>query len=159
MIAADNHYVNTELIMPPIDLQQDERGRVLASLIDEYGSAAALGRAVGVCQPAAALWVKRGYMSRRAAFALAEKTGRMKEEFRPDLTAEEWAQEFPGPNPGVKPVAITGDAKLLVSLAKQFGSVSNLCAAAFCSVSDYHTWKSRGRIPAIKLPTFLGLQK
>lgn len=145
--------------MPPIDLQQDDRGRVLASLIAEYGSAAALGRVVGVCQPAAALWVKRGYMSRRAAFTLAEITGREKEEFRPDLTAEEWAREFPGPNPGVKPVAITDDAKLLVNLAEQFGSVKDLCAAAFISVSDYHTYKSRGRIPAIKLPTLLSLQK
>ena len=66
---------------------------------------------------------------------------------------------IPRSESGVKPVAITGDAKLLVSLAKQYGSVSNLCAAAFCSVSDYHTWKSRGRIPAIKLPTLLSLQK
>lgn len=145
--------------MPPIDLQQDDRGRVLASLIDEYGSAAALGRAVGVCQPAAALWVKRGYMSRRAACALAEITGREKEEFRPDLTAEEWARGFAGPVPGMPPVALTNDAKLLVSLASQFGSVKDLCAAAFCSVSDFHTWKTRGRIPAIKLPTLLSLQK
>lgn len=144
--------------MPPIDLQRDDRGRALASLIEEYGSAAALGRAVGVCQPAAALWVKKGCISRRAAVTLAEKTGRMKEEFRPDLTAEEWARDFAGPVPGMPPVAATDDAKLLVKLAKQFGSVSDLCAAAFCSVSDYHTWKSRGRIPAIKLPTLLSLQ-
>lgn len=145
--------------MPPIDLQQDDRGRALASLIAEYGSAAGIGRVVGVCQPATAMWVKRGYISRRAACALADITGRMKEEFRPDLSEAEWAQEFPGWNPGIKPVASTDDAKLLVRLADQFGSVSNLCSAAFCSVSDYHTWKSRGRIPAIKLPTFLSLQK
>lgn len=145
--------------MPPIDLQQDDRGRVLASLIEEYGSAAALGRAVGVCQPAAALWVKKGYMSRRAACTLAEITGRMKEEFRPDLTAEEWARDFEGPVPGRPPVATTKDAKLLISLAKQFGSVKALCAAAFISVGDYHTYKTRGRIPAIKLPTLLSLQK
>lgn len=145
--------------MPPIDLQQDDRGRALASLIAEYGSAAALGREVGVCQPAAALWVKKGCMSRRAAVTLAEKTGRMKEEFRPDLTAEEWARDFAGPVPGAPPVATTQDAKLLISLAKQFGSVKALCSAAFISVSDYHTYKSRGRIPAIKLPTLLSLQK
>lgn len=145
--------------MPPIDLQQDDRGRVLASLIAEYGSAAELARATNFKPTAVAMWVQRGYMSRRAAYRLAEVTGRMKEEFRPDLSEAEWDQEFPGPNPGIKPVPTTQDAKLLVKLAKQFGSVKALCEAAFITVSDYHTYKSRGRIPAIKLPTFLGLQK
>jgi hypothetical protein len=98
-------------------------------------------------------------MSRRAAVTLAKKTGRMKEEFRPDLTAEEWARNFTGPVPGIPPVATTDDAKLLVRLAEQFGSVKDLCAAAFISVGAYHTYKSRGRIPAIKLPTFLSLEK
>lgn len=145
--------------MPPIDLQQDDRGRVLASLIAEYGSNAALGRATEFSAGAVAMWVQRGYMSKRAAIRLAEKTGRMKEEFRPDLSEAEWDQEFPGPNPGVKPSVTTQDGKLLVSLAKQFGSVKALCQAASISVSDYHTYKSRGRIAAIKLPTLLGLQK
>lgn len=145
--------------MPPIDLQQDDRGRALASVIDEYGSSAALARATGFRPAAVGMWVQRGYMSRRAAYTLAEATGRMKEEFRPDLTAEEWAREFAGPVPGTPPVAQTQDARLLIGLAKQFGSVKGLCAAAFCSVQDYHTWKSRGRIPAIKLPTLLSLQK
>lgn len=145
--------------MPPVDLQEDDRGRALASLITEYGSNAELARATGFRPAAVGMWVQRGYMSRRAAYTLAEVTGRMKEEFRPDLTAEEWARDFAGPVPGTPPVAATQDAKLLVSLAEQFGSVKDLCAAAFCSVSDFHTWKTRGRIPAIKLPTMLSLQK
>jgi len=145
--------------MPPIDLQQDDRGRALASLIDEYGSNAELARATGFRPAAVGMWVQRGYISRRAAYTLAEVTGREKEEFRPDLTAEEWAREFAGPVPGQPPIATTQDSKLLISLAKQFGSVKDLCAAAFISVSDYHTYKSRGRIPAIKLSTLLSLQK
>lgn len=145
--------------MPPIDLQQDDRGRALASLIAEYGSNAELARATGFKPTAVAMWVQRGYMSRRAAYTLAEVTGREKEEFRPDLSEVEWAREFAGPVPGQPPVISTQDGKLLVSLAKQFGSVKALCEAAYCSVSDYHTWKTRGRIPAIKLPTLLGLQK
>jgi hypothetical protein len=157
--AKHNHYVNTELIMPPIDLQQDDRGRALASVIEEFGSNAELGRVTGFRPAAVGMWVQRGYMSRRAAYTLAEVTGREKEEFRPDLTAEEWARDFAGPVPGEPPVAQTQDAKLLVNLARQFGSVKALCSAAFISVSDYHTYKSRGRIPAIKLPTLLGLQK
>lgn len=145
--------------MPPIDLQQDDRGRALASVIAEFGSSAALARATGFRPAAVGMWVQRGYMSRRAAVRLADKTGRMKEEFRPDLCEAEWDQEFPGPNPGIKPSATTQDAKLLVKLAEQFGSVKELCTAAFISVSDYHTYKSRGRIPAIKLPTLMALQQ
>lgn len=145
--------------MPPIDLQKDDRGRALASVIAEYGGNAALARATGFRRDAVGMWVQRGYMSRRAAYRLAEATGRMKEEFRPDLSEAEWDQEFPGPNPGIKPVAATSDAKLLIALADQFGSVKALCAAASITVGDYHTYKTRGRIPAIKLPTFLSLQK
>ena len=157
--AKHNHYVNTDFNMPPIDLQKDDRGRALASLIAEYGSNAELARATGFRRDAVGMWVQRGYISRRAAYTLEEVTGRMKEEFRPDLTAEEWAREFAGPVPGQPPVVTTQDAKLLVQLATQFGSVKALCAAAFITVSDYHTYKSRGRIPAIKLPTLLSLQK
>lgn len=145
--------------MPPIDLQQDDRGRALASVIAEFGSNAELARATGFRPAAVGMWVQRGYMSRRAAYTLAEATGREKEEFRPDLSAEEWARDFAGPVPGQPAVATTKDAKLLVNLAEQFGSVKALCAAAFISVSDYHTYKSRGRIPAIKLPTLMGLKK
>lgn len=145
--------------MPPIDLQQDDRGRALASVIAEYGGNAALARATGFRRDAVGMWVQRGYMSRRAAYTLAEVTGREKEEFRPDLTAEEWAKDFAGPVPGEKPEPTTQDAKLLVQLAKQYGSVKALCAAAFITVGDYHTYKTRGRIPAVKLPTFLSLQK
>lgn len=145
--------------MPPIDLQKDDRGRALASVIAEYGSSAALGRATGFGPAAVGMWIQRGYMSRRAAYRIAEATGRMKEEFRPDLSEAEWDQEFPGPNPGIKPEPTTQDAKLLVALADQFGSVKALCAAAFITVGDYHTYKTRGRIPAIKLPTMLALQK
>jgi hypothetical protein len=145
--------------MPPSDLQKDDRGLALASVIAEYGSNAELARATGFGPAAVAMWVQRGYMSRRAAYTLAEVTGREKEEFRPDLTAEEWARDFAGPVPGCPPKPTTADAKLLVSLAEQFGSVKALCAAAYCSVSDYHTWKTRGKIPLIKLPTLLELQK
>lgn len=141
------------------NLQKDDRGRVLASLIEEYGSNAALGRATGFSAGAVAMWVQRGYVSKRAAIRLADKTGRMKEEFRPDLSDAEWDQEFPGPNPGIKPSNHTQDGVLLVRLAKQYGSVKALCEAAQCKVSDYHTWKSRGKISAIKLPTLLGLKK
>ncbi len=145
--------------MPPIDLQQDDRGRALASVIAEFGSSAALARATGFRPAAVGMWVQRGYMSRRAAYTLAEATGREKEEFRPDLSVEEWDRDFAGPIPGQPPVATTKDAKLLVKLAEQHGSVKGLCEAAFISVSDYHTWKTRGRIPAIKLPTLAGLLK
>lgn len=145
--------------MPPTDLQKDDRGRALASVLAEYGSNAALARATGFRPDAVAMWLQRGYMSRRAAYKLAEVTGREKEEFRPDLSAEEWVREFAGPVPGEKPVPKTQDAKLLVRLAKQYGSVKALCEAAYITVGDYHTYKSRGRIPAIKLPTFMALKK
>jgi hypothetical protein len=145
--------------MPPIDLQQDDRGRALASVIAEFGSSAELARVTGFRPAAVGMWVQRGYMSRRAAIRLEAATGRMKEEFRPDLSEAEWDQEFPGPNPGIKPEATTSDAKLLVALAAQFGSVKALCAAAFITVGDYHTYKTRGRIPAVKYPTLLALQK
>lgn len=145
--------------MSKADLQKDDRGRALASLLAEYGSNAALGRAAGFGPATVGMWLQRGYISRRAAISLAEATGRMKEEFRPDLSDAEWNQDFPGWNPGIKPEPVTSDAKLLVKLAKQYGSVRAVCEAAFVSVGDYHTYKSRGRIPAIKLPTFLALQK
>jgi len=98
-------------------------------------------------------------MSKLGALRMEEVTGRSRLEFRPDLDITDWDTKQQGPIPKKKPVAKTADAKLLVQLAEQFGSVKALCAAAFVTVGDYHTWKTRGRIPAIKLPTFLELQK
>lgn len=140
-------------------LVKTDRGAALLSLLDEYGSPAELGRAVNEDRTVIIMWVNRGWISIRGAINIADRTGRMKEEFRPDLCGAEWERRFPGPVPGQETVVDTEDGRLLMRLAEQFGSVSHLCAAAGITVATYHQWKSRGRIPAIKLPTMLMLVK
>lgn len=138
-------------------LQSTECGRVLLSLISEYGSQAKLASACGFSKDVVAKWVEVGRISRRGAIALEELTGRMKEEFRPDLPPSQWNHQIPGRVPGKAAEINTPDSRLLVRLAEKFGSVAELCKAAHITVNSYHQWKSRGRIPAIKLPTLAAM--
>lgn len=140
-------------------LSRTEEGLALLKLIDEYETPMKLAEKLGFDEQQVRQWIYKGKMSKRGAVQIEESTGRKKIELRPDVCAAGWTVRQQGPVPKKPPIASTPDAKLLVKLAEQFGSVKDLCAAAFISVSDYHTYKSRGRIPAIKLPTLAGLLK
>jgi len=140
-------------------LSKTPEGNMLLGAILLHKGPTKLAAFLNVSPMAVRQWVYSGRMSIRGAEAMAELTKRDKREFRPDLSDEEWGREPPGPVPGSPPEAKTADAKLLVKLAAQYGSVEALCAAAYITVANYHTWKSRGRIPAIKLPTLMALQK
>lgn len=140
-------------------LTQTPEGSALLELIDQYKTPALLASALGFNQQSVRQWILRGRISKRGALRVSDSLGYSKEALRPDLQSDEWDRKPVGAEYGRKPVARTGDAKLLVDLAEQFGTVKSLCDAAYCSVADYHTWKSRGKIPAIKLPTLLALQQ
>lgn len=127
----------------------------MLSLLDEFTSQAAIAKVAGVDAPTVWKWFELGRMSRRGAIAMAEATGREKEEFRPDLMAKDWEMKISGRVPSQAAANDTADARLLVQLAEKYGSVRELCDLVSITVSDYHTWKSRGRIPAIKLPTLM----
>lgn len=140
-------------------LNDTARGAALMRLVDEYGTPIKLAVGLGFDEQLVRQWIHKACISRSGALRMEEITGRSRLEFRPDLDMAAWDKKQQGPIPKKPPVAKTADAKLLVELAIQYGSVKALCAAAFISVGDYHTYKSRGRIPAIKLPTFLALKK
>jgi hypothetical protein len=140
-------------------LNETDRGRALLSVINEFGGNLPLAKKLGVTANRVGMWVHRGFMSMRGASDLAELTGRERSEFRPDLSDADWDRAFAGPVPGKKPECKTADSRLLVELAEKYGSVSKLCEKAYISVGDFHTWKSRGKIPAIKLTTMLMLQR
>lgn len=139
-------------------LSETDRGRALLAVLNEFGSNAALAKKAGVGASVVGIWVWRGFMSMRGAQELANSTGRERSEFRPDLSDSAWDRAFAGPVPGKKPECKTADSQLLVELAEKHGSVANLCEKAYITVGDYHTWKSRGRIPAIKYPTLVALR-
>lgn len=126
------------------------RGRVLLALIEEFGSSVLLAEKIGVSSSVVGAWVSLGKISMRGANLLAEKLNRPREEFRPDLSAEDWDRAFPGPVPGKPAANDTDDAKLLVSLAQQSGGVPALCKKLDISISIFHNWKSRGKIPTRK---------
>lgn len=140
-------------------LDETPEGKALLAVVARYGSPQAMAKSLDIDPQHIRQWLYRGRMSKHGALKIAETELHTKEELRPDLSEGDWGKLPVGAAPHKQPVATTEDAKLLVRLAEQHGSVKDLCAKAFCTVSDYHTWKSRGRIPAIKLPTFLGLQQ
>lgn len=140
-------------------LSETDEGLVLLGLIETHGSPNALAEATGIPAQWVRQWCYDGRVSKQGAIDIAEKLGLTKERIRPDVPAEGWAKKEVEPKPPRNPVARNEDARLLVELAEKFGSVRKLCDAAFCHPGDYHTWKTRGRIPAIKLPTFLALKQ
>lgn len=139
-------------------LRQTDCGRALLSLLEHYGGTAELAAFIGVAQPVVTNWVMAGRASTQGAIEIARATGREREEFRPDLVGDQWDRPRGKRLSGaVEPR--TEDAKLLVDLANQHGSTIAFCEAAAIKPSDYHTWKSRGRIPAIKLPSLLAMKR
>ena len=129
-------------------LKRTAQGKVIIALLAEYGSSVALAKAAGVNPDSVARWIAEGKISMRGATSLAEATGRDRKEFRPDLSDADWPTAFPGPVPGAPPKNWTKDAKLLIKAAKKNGPVSALCESLGISVGNFHTWKTRGKIPA-----------
>ncbi len=123
-------------------------GRVLLSVIEEFGSSVLVAEKIGVNSTVVSTWVQHEKISMRGAKLLAEATGREKEEFRPDLSAKDWERKFPGPVPGQASANDSEDAKLLADIAHDMGGVTSVCKALDISASIYHNWKSRGKIPA-----------
>lgn len=139
-------------------LQETECGRVLLSLLDQFGDYPGIAKAAGVDNQTVRVWFYKGAISVRGAEKLAAATCIDRKVFRPDIADEAWDKGYPGPIPGHKPRSQSADAKLLVSLKAKFGTVAEVCRAAGIGVADYHLWKSRGRIPALKLPALLALK-
>lgn len=123
-------------------------GRALLSVIEEFGSSVLVAEKIGVNSTVVSTWVQHEKISMRGARLLAEATGRKKEEFRPDLSAKDWERRFPGPVPGKAVVSGSEDARLLADLAHDLGGVAAFCKKLDISVSIFHNWKSRGKIPA-----------
>jgi DNA-binding transcriptional regulator YdaS (Cro superfamily) len=137
--------------------QSGDCGRALLSVIQEFGSSVLLAEKIGVASTVISTWVQLEKISMRGARLLAEATGREKEEFRPDLSAKDWERKFPGPVPGQDSIKDSEDARLLADLAKKFGGVPRLCGVLGVSVSIYHNWKSRGKIPVRRRETIRAL--
>jgi DNA-binding transcriptional regulator YdaS (Cro superfamily) len=138
-------------------LSLTEEGRVLLNLIESHGSPSMLAARLKVDPQSVRHWLYVGSIPKSAAIAAAPILKVKREDLRPDLPADAWKPKVVE-KPVREPIARTEDAKLLVSLADKFGGVKELCAAAMCTSAEFHTWKTRGRIPAIKLPTFLALK-
>lgn len=137
-------------------------GQALLALLQTHGSPINLARALNVEAQAVRQWVYAGVMPKSAAMIFAGQLGMQPSDLRPDLPADAWVQkvkEDKPPKPSKQPVERTEDAKLLAGLAVKYGSVKAVCEAAHCTDSEFRTWKYRGRIPAIKLPTFLALNQ
>lgn len=134
-------------------------GRALKTLLDKHGGTLALASSLGIYDSTVQKWAEKGKVSKRGARLVESVLGVKKEKMRPDLTEKDWLAGEPGKGIMEEFIPKTDDSRLLIGLADKFGSVKELCAAAFCTPGDYHTWKSRGRIPAIKLPTFLALNR
>lgn len=130
--------------------------RALLALLEEFRSSVLLAEKIGVNRSVIYMWKRNGKVSMRGATLLAEKLGRTKEEFRPDLKPEDWARDFPGPVPGQPAANATDDAKLLVSAAQKFGGTAALCAKLGITIQTFHMWKSRGKIPNRR---FAGVQE
>lgn len=140
-------------------LNLTEEGRVLLRLVETHGSPADLARKLGVDPQSVRSWIYVGAIPKTSAMRAAKILKVRAKDLRPDLPASEWVVKKAVEKPVRQPVARSDDARLLLTLAEKYGSVKALCAAAFCTPGDFHTWKTRGRIPAIKLPTFLALQR
>ncbi len=128
--------------------QAGDCGRALLSVINEFGSSVLVAEKIGVNSTVVSTWVQHEKISMRGAKLLAEATGREKEEFRPDLSSKDWERKFPGPIPGQPAVIDSEDAQLLADLAHDLGGVPVLCKKLDISISIFHNWKSRGKIPA-----------
>lgn len=140
-------------------LNLTEEGCALLLLVLDSGSPADLARKLGVDPQAVRSWIYVGAIPKSAAIRAAKILKVKPQDLRPDLPASAWVVKKAVEKPARQPVARSDDARLLLTLADKYGSVKALCAAAFCTPGDFHTWKTRGRIPAIKLPTFLALQR
>lgn len=140
-------------------LAQTLEGLALLNLLDKHGTPSDLAKKLKVDPQAVRQWIYAGAIPKGAAIAAAKALKVKAATLRPDLPASAWEVKAEEEKPARKPVARTDDARLLVALAEKFGTVKDLCAKAHCTVSEFHTWKTRGRIPAIKLPTFLALNQ
>jgi hypothetical protein len=140
-------------------LSLTSEGRVLLNLVETYGSPSELANKLGIDPQAVRSWIYNGFIPQSAAIRAAKILKVRPHDLRPDLPGSAWVVKIAPVKPTHQPVARSEDARLLLTLAKKYGSVKALCAAAFCTPGDFHTWKTRGRIPAIKLPTFLALQQ
>lgn len=140
-------------------LRMTTEGQVLIDLIAGYGSPVALARKLGADPQAVRSWIYVGAIPKLAAIRAAKILKVKPQDLRPDLPASAWVVKKAVEKPVREPVARSADARLLLTLAEKYGSVKALCAEASCTPGDFHTWKTRGRIPAIKLPTFLALQQ
>lgn len=140
-------------------LKLTDEGWALLELVNDHGSPADLARKLGVDPQAVRSWIYVGAIPKSAAIRAAKIIKVKPQDLRPDLPASAWVVKKAVEKPARQPVARSDDARLLLTLADKYGSVKALCAAAFCTPGDYHTWKTRGRIPTIKLPTFLALQR
>lgn len=166
MIATNNCYVNGAISMKKTiatktaeRLGQTQEGLALLGLLEKHGTPSDLAKKLDVDAQAVRQWVYAGAIPKGAAIKAASVLKIKAAALRPDLPASAWEVKAEEEKPARKPVARTEDARLLVALADKFGTVKDLCAAAHCTVSEFHTWKTRGRIPAIKLPTFLALNQ
>ena len=140
-------------------LKLTDEGWALLELVNDHGSPADLARKLGVDPQSVRSWIYVGAIPKSAAIRAARILRVKPQDLRPDLPASAWVVKKSVEKPSRQPVARSDDARLLLALADKYGSVKALCAAAFCTPGDFHTWKTRGRIPAIKLPTFLALQR
>lgn len=140
-------------------LAASQEGCALLALVTTHGSPADLARKLGVDPQAVRSWIYVGAIPKSAAIRAAKILKVKPQDLRPDLPASAWAVKKAVEKPAREPVARSADARLLLTLAEKYGSVKALCAEASCTPGDFHTWKTRGRIPAIKLPTFLALQR
>lgn len=134
-------------------------GEALRQLVLTAGNPTELASKLGVDPQSVRNWIYMGAIPKVWAIKAAEVFGGSPQDLRPDLAPDAWVIKEVKPKPARQPVARSDDARLLLTLAEKYGSVKALCAAAFCTPGDFHTWKTRGRIPAIKLPTFLALQR
>jgi DNA-binding transcriptional regulator YdaS (Cro superfamily) len=138
-------------------LSASPEGTVLLDLINRAGNPNELARKIGVHAQLVRQWIYEGKVSRQGAPKVALAFNTTQEAIRPDVDPAEWIKKPVEQKAARVPVARSDDAKFLVRLAKKHGSVKAVCEKASCTVADYHTWKTRGRIPAIKLPAFLAL--
>lgn len=132
---------------------------LLAVITHNGGTPSALAAKLKIAPQTVRQWIYSGAIPKQSAAEIAKSLNVKPATLRPDLPLTAWVVKVEQEKPAREPVARTEDAKLLVRLADKLGGVKQVCEAAFCTVGDYHTWKHRGRIPAIKLPTFLALEQ
>lgn len=140
-------------------LSQTPEGRELLWQLSKCGTPAALAAKLKVEPQAVRQWIYAGAIPKSAAVAAAKILKVKPSTLRPDLPASAWVVKVKEEKPAKEPTERTEDAKLLARLAVKLGSVKAVCEAAHCTENEFRTWKYRGRIPAIKLPTFLALNQ